>query len=168
MCGKIYKASRSLKIHQKTHGEPTIQCPECPAKFHQNFHFERHFKIHKNLKYKCKNCTLTYASTKSLNKHIRKLDIFFDFTIQLFFFFQLIKLLVHFYKINISKMLLYHISERVHKKQITVNKICCPLCNFKFKGPKYLRMHMISHTGERCKWIPLNLARKWLIGFHEV
>lgn len=72
-CGKGFAAKRNLEHHTLLHGEPTIQCPSCPAKFHRQKIFELHFQWHQNLIFKCKKCDYTCSIKATLANHISEL-----------------------------------------------------------------------------------------------
>lgn len=69
-CGKCFTSKRSLEHHTLLHGEPTIHCPSCPAKFHRQEMFKIHFQWHQNLVFKCKKCSYTSSIKATLAHHI--------------------------------------------------------------------------------------------------
>jgi len=74
LCSKSFKRNSHLKRHMVTHStEPKpFKClyNDCLLRFSDKYHLERHIKVkHKNIKFECKDCGLSFEKKLFLFKH---------------------------------------------------------------------------------------------------
>ena len=127
-CLEKFNCELLLARHiKRSHGR-SFQCPECPKKFLKRDGVTQHFENkHRNIKYKCDQCTQTFGSKFRLDDHIngihKKTQIFEckkcdqSFTTR-----------TQFYRHKYS----------AHPKNI----FSCKICNIQFKSKHSLESHM--------------------------
>lgn len=76
-CDQKFKWLTSLQLHTQsihTQNKAQVECGHCFRRFTNQRTFERHQKIHKNVKYKCTLCEKVVSSRKdNIRRHIRHL-----------------------------------------------------------------------------------------------
>lgn len=141
-CGKMFFTKASKEVHQLVHtGEKQHVCELCGGSFAIKSNLERHRRTHTGEKpYKCTRCDKSFAQSSALILHGQTHTKDRKFVC------------------NVCGKS-YHLQStlRVHmKKHQPVDQwLKCSMCEKRFSDRKFLRQHMVVHTGERNHKCPI-------------
>ncbi|XP_066471638.1 zinc finger protein 436-like [Tiliqua scincoides] len=155
-CGKTFRQSHVLQIHQRTHtGEKSYKCQECGMTFSQSGHLIRHHRTHTGEEpYKCQECGMTFSHSGALTIHRRTHTGEKPYECQ--------ECGMTFSQSGILKN---------HQRTHSGNKpYKCPECEMTFSRSGHLIIHHRTHTGEKpyvCQECGMSFSQSGVLTMHR-
>lgn len=138
-CGMSFINTKQLRLHNEVHNNGRFPCDKCDKVFSKKKLIKAHEKFTHNgvkLRVPCPNCDKLFTGYYMRNKHM--VEVHGDNRAE--------------YNCNLcnGKFFAKHrLTEHINRVHLDIRKEHCTECNMSFRQPRHLRLHMMTHTGER-------------------
>ena len=163
ICGKIFMDTSKLTRHiRQVHDQcTTVECQVCQKSFKSESNFQRHMKTHYG-PFACTYCDEIFKVKEELNEHVKELHQQRLHTCKVCNaeYFSFGKLMSHMKNMH---------SEDKQTVKEAIKSISCDICHKQFSNQKNVRIHRLTHTGEKkyhCLYCPWKFYTAWKLKKH--